>query len=91
MTTLTPPDPRKAMRQNLTFLHEYAKRVIVEGAVHPDFLHQRVLNIVRGVRLLSPSTTTRLAYARRKGSFWRIAFLGPGGVSVVIIAPSIRV
>jgi hypothetical protein len=32
MTTLTPPDPRKAMRQNLTFLREYAKRVIVEGA-----------------------------------------------------------
>ncbi len=31
MTTLTPPDPRKAMRQNLTFLREYAKRVIVEG------------------------------------------------------------
>ena len=50
MTTLTPPDPRKAMRQNLTFLREYAKRVIVEGAVHPDFLRQRFLNIVRGVR-----------------------------------------
>ena len=31
MTTLTPPDPRKTMRQNLTFLREYAKRVIVEG------------------------------------------------------------
>jgi hypothetical protein len=31
MTTLTPPDPRKSMRQNLTFLREYAKRAIVEG------------------------------------------------------------
>ncbi len=31
MTTLTPPDPKKAMQQNLTFLREYAKRVIVEG------------------------------------------------------------
>ncbi len=31
MTTLTPPDPKKSMRQNLTFLREYAKRVIVEG------------------------------------------------------------
>ncbi len=31
MTTLIPPDPKKAMRQNLTFLREYAKRVIVQG------------------------------------------------------------
>ncbi|HEU0022604.1 MAG TPA: hypothetical protein VFR55_13165 [Dehalococcoidia bacterium] len=31
MTTFTPPDPRKSLRQNLTFLREYAKRVIVEG------------------------------------------------------------
>ncbi len=31
MTTLTPPDPKKALRQNLTFLREYAKRVIVAG------------------------------------------------------------
>ena len=31
MSTLTPPDPKKAMRQNLTFLREYAKRVIVDG------------------------------------------------------------
>ena len=31
MTTLTPPDPKKAMQQNLTFIREYAKRVIVEG------------------------------------------------------------
>lgn len=31
MSTVTPPDPKKAMRQNLTFLREYAKRVIVNG------------------------------------------------------------
>ena len=31
MTTLSPPDPSQAMRQNLTDLGEYAKRVIVEG------------------------------------------------------------
>lgn len=31
MVTLTPPEPKKAMRQNLTFLREYAKRVIVDG------------------------------------------------------------
>ena len=31
MTTLSPPDPKKAMLQNLTFLREYAKRVIVQG------------------------------------------------------------
>jgi len=31
MTTLTPPDPRKAMRQNLPFLRAYAKRVVLEG------------------------------------------------------------
>ena len=31
MTTLTPPDPRKVMRQNLPFLRAYAKRVVVEG------------------------------------------------------------
>ena len=31
MTTLTPPDPKKSLLQNLTFLREYAKRVIVEG------------------------------------------------------------
>ena len=28
---LHPPDPKKAMQQNLTFIREYAKRVIVEG------------------------------------------------------------
>ena len=31
MTTLTPPDPKQALLQNLTFIREYAKRVIVEG------------------------------------------------------------
>jgi hypothetical protein len=30
MTTYTPPDPKHAMRQNLRFLREYAKRVILE-------------------------------------------------------------
>jgi hypothetical protein len=31
MTTYTPPDPKHSMRQNLTFLREYARRVILEG------------------------------------------------------------
>lgn len=31
MTTLTSADPKKAMHQNLVFLREYARRVIVEG------------------------------------------------------------
>ena len=31
MTPLTPPAPQQYMLQNLTFLREYAKRVIVEG------------------------------------------------------------
>lgn len=29
MTTLTPPDPKKVMQQNLAFLREYARRAIV--------------------------------------------------------------
>jgi hypothetical protein len=29
MTTLNPPDPKKVMQQNLAFLREYARRVIV--------------------------------------------------------------
>lgn len=31
MGTYTPPDPKHNMRQNVSFLREYAKRVIVEG------------------------------------------------------------
>jgi hypothetical protein len=31
MATYTPPDPKHSMRQNLMFLREYAKRVILEG------------------------------------------------------------
>ena len=31
MTALTTPDAKKAMRENLTFLREYARRVVVEG------------------------------------------------------------
>lgn len=31
MTALTTPDPRQSLRQNLNFLREYAKRVIVDG------------------------------------------------------------
>ena len=30
MTTYTPPDPKHSMRQNLTFLREYARRIILE-------------------------------------------------------------
>jgi hypothetical protein len=30
MTTYTPPDPKHPMRQNLTFLREYVRRVILE-------------------------------------------------------------
>jgi hypothetical protein len=31
MTALTTPDPSQSLRQNLNFLREYAKRVIVDG------------------------------------------------------------
>ncbi len=31
MATMTSTDPKKAMRQNLAFLKEYANRVILEG------------------------------------------------------------
>ena len=31
MTTIAQPDPKQAMRQNLAFLREYARRVILEG------------------------------------------------------------
>ena len=31
MVTYTPPDPKHAMQQNLLFLREYAKKVILEG------------------------------------------------------------
>ncbi|MBM3942795.1 MAG: hypothetical protein FJ316_07730 [SAR202 cluster bacterium] len=31
MTALSPMDPKEVMRQNLTFLREYARRVVVEG------------------------------------------------------------
>ena len=30
MPTLTPADPRQALRDNMVFLREYAKRIIVE-------------------------------------------------------------
>lgn len=31
MATYTPPDPKHSMRQNLKFLREYAKKVLLEG------------------------------------------------------------
>lgn len=31
MTTIVQPDPKQAMRQNMAFLREYARRVILEG------------------------------------------------------------
>ena len=38
MTTLTSMDPKKAMHQNLVFLREYARRVIVEEDTSLDLL-----------------------------------------------------
>jgi hypothetical protein len=58
MTTLAPMDPKEVMRQNLTFLRAYARRVIVEGddALTPiedvkDVLAQELIKLGRSFNL----------------------------------------
>ncbi|HLF05148.1 MAG TPA: hypothetical protein VI855_08025 [Dehalococcoidia bacterium] len=58
MTMLAPMDPKEVIRQNLTFLRAYARRVIVEGddALTPiedvkDVLAQEFVTLGRSFQL----------------------------------------
>ncbi len=64
MTTLAPMDPKEVMRQNLTFLRAYARRVVVEGddALTPiedvkDVLAQEFITLGRSFLLTDRDLT----------------------------------